>query len=52
MKTMNRTKVFLTTAFFALAILLTPQLALAHCDTLDGPVVADARIMLAADRSV
>ncbi len=46
MKTMNRTKVFLTTAFFALAILLTPQLALAHCDTLDGPVVADARIAL------
>ena len=47
MKTMNHTKVFLTTACFALAILLTPQLALAHCDTLDGPVVADARIALA-----
>ncbi|MDT8443908.1 MAG: DUF6448 family protein [Desulfuromonadales bacterium] len=49
MKTMNRTKVFLTTAFFALAILLAPQLALAHCDTLDGPVVADARIALAKE---
>lgn len=49
MKTMNRAKVFLTTAFFALAILLAPQLALAHCDTLDGPVVADARLALAKE---
>lgn len=49
MKTMNRTKVSLTTTFFALAILLAPQLAMAHCDTLDGPVVADARIALAKE---
>ncbi len=49
MKTINRTKVFLTTAFFVLAILLAPQLTLAHCDTLDGPVVADARLALAKE---
>jgi UDP-2,3-diacylglucosamine pyrophosphatase LpxH len=45
--TYNGIKGFLTAASFALAILLTPQAALAHCDTLDGPVVADARIALA-----
>ncbi len=30
------------------ALLLTPQFAWAHCDTLDGPVVIDARAALAA----
>ena len=45
--TTNCIKGFLTAASFALAILLAPQAALAHCDTLDGPVVADARIALA-----
>ena len=35
------------TIFFVLAILVFPQAALAHCDTLDGPVVADARVALA-----
>lgn len=48
MKTMNNSiKSFLTAATFSLAMLLAPQVALAHCDTLDGPVVADARIALA-----
>lgn len=31
----------------ALAILLLPQFALAHCDALDGPVITDARTALA-----
>lgn len=30
------------------ALLLTPQFAWAHCDTLDGPVVIDARAALVA----
>jgi len=48
MKTANTSiKGLLTAASFSLAILMTPQTALAHCDTLDGPVVADARIALA-----
>lgn len=48
MKTANNSiKGFLMTASFALAILMLPQTALAHCDTLDGPVVADARTALA-----
>lgn len=33
-------------ALFALAVLLIPQLAGAHCDTLDGPVVKTARAAL------
>lgn len=32
----------------AAALLLSPQFAWAHCDTLDGPVVIDARAALAA----
>jgi hypothetical protein len=48
MKTANNgIKGFFTAGYFALAILLAPQASLAHCDTLDGPVVADARIALA-----
>jgi UDP-2,3-diacylglucosamine pyrophosphatase LpxH len=48
MKTANNSiKGFLMAASFALAILMSPQTALAHCDTLDGPVVADARTALA-----
>lgn len=43
----NGIKGFLTVASFALALLITPRLALAHCDTLDGPVVSDARTALA-----
>lgn len=44
MKTVNRTiKGFLMAASFAAAILVAPQITLAHCDTLDGPVVGDAR---------
>jgi hypothetical protein len=42
----NRRKRFLTAAALAL-ILIAPQAARAHCDTLDGPVVADARLALA-----
>lgn len=48
MKTANpNRKGFLTAAALALTLLLAPQAALAHCDTLDGPVVADARLALA-----
>lgn len=48
MKTANpNRKGFLTAAALALILLLAPQAALAHCDTLDGPVVADARLALA-----
>jgi hypothetical protein len=43
----NGIKGFLTVASFALALLITPQIAQAHCDTLDGPVVSDARTALA-----
>lgn len=43
----NGIKGFLTVASFALALLIAPQIALAHCDTLDGPVVSDARTALA-----
>ncbi len=47
MKTANTSiKGFLTAAALTLTILLAPQAALAHCDTLDGPVVADARLAL------
>jgi Family of unknown function (DUF6448) len=50
MKTANtRRKGFWTAAALALTLLLTPEAALAHCDTLDGPVVADARIALAKE---
>lgn len=47
MKASNSIKGVLTAAAIALAILMAPQTAPAHCDTLDGPVVADARIALA-----
>ncbi len=40
-------KGILSTAFVVMTLLVIPQTALAHCDTLDGPVVADARIALA-----
>lgn len=43
----NGIKGFLTVASFALALLIAPQIAQAHCDTLDGPVVSDARTALA-----
>ena len=36
----------MTLALFALLIIAAPQTALAHCDTLDGPVVATARTAL------
>ncbi len=42
----RRFKEFITAASIVLAILLVPQAVMAHCDTLDGPVVADARIAL------
>jgi UDP-2,3-diacylglucosamine pyrophosphatase LpxH len=43
----NSIKGLLTAASLTLAILMAPQTALAHCDSLDGPVVADARVALA-----
>lgn len=43
MKTATRKSAALALALLALAL---PGLALAHCDTLDGPVVADARLAL------
>jgi hypothetical protein len=39
---------WLATAVIASALLITPQRVLAHCDTLDGPVVIDARSALAS----
>ncbi len=36
-------KGFVAITFLALTILLVPQTSLAHCDTLDGPVVVEAR---------
>jgi hypothetical protein len=36
----------LVTFFLFLAILVIPQTALAHCDTLDGPVIETARVAL------
>jgi hypothetical protein len=48
---MNRNvQMSLAVCFFILTIgmaLLLPAKAVAHCDTLDGPVVADARVALA-----
>src|SRR5512147_306426 len=35
-------------ALAALSLTLVPRTALAHCDTLDGPVVKDARVALDA----
>jgi hypothetical protein len=44
MKTRNTSlRRLLTAASVTLAILMAPHAALAHCDTLDGQVVADAR---------
>jgi len=36
----------LSTALVVLTLLVIPQTALAHCDTLDGPVVETARVAL------
>jgi hypothetical protein len=33
-------------AFTCFGLLITPRLAAAHCDTLDGPVIKDARLAL------
>lgn len=38
-----------TLGLFVLLIFAIPQAALAHCDTLDGPVVTDARTALAQE---
>ena len=42
----NSFKVILSAAVIILALLVIPQTALAHCDTLDGPVVETARVAL------
>jgi hypothetical protein len=34
-------------SFFVFAVFIAPATALAHCDTLDGPVVGSARVALA-----
>jgi hypothetical protein len=47
LETVRSTSVHLVTAMAALLI-LAPSPARAHCDTLDGPVVADARAALGA----
>jgi hypothetical protein len=39
---------WLAASLVVLALLIAPPRALAHCDTLDGPVVADARSALAS----
>lgn len=46
-RTKDGFKGFAAITFLALAILLAPQTSLAHCDTLDGPVVVEAREALA-----
>jgi hypothetical protein len=46
-KMKNSRKRFLALSLFALASFIAPAAALAHCDTLDGPVVAAARTALA-----
>jgi len=47
---MNKKKTFITTGVAAIAVgvllLLSANTASAHCDTLDGPVIATARIAL------
>lgn len=47
MKTSQNSFKGILMALFILTMLVIPRDALAHCDTLDGPVVADARIALA-----
>ena len=42
----NSFKVILSAAVAVLTLLVIPQTALAHCDTLDGPVVETARLAL------
>lgn len=42
----NSFKVILSAAVVVLTLLVIPQTALAHCDTLDGPVVETARVAL------
>ena len=42
----QRTGQLMTLGLFALLVFAVPQKALAHCDTLDGPVVQTARIAL------
>ena len=42
----NSLKGILSTAFVVMTLLVIPQTALAHCDTLDGPVVDTARTAL------
>jgi len=44
--TMQKNGRLMTLALFALLALAAPQTALAHCDTLDGPVVETARTAL------
>ena len=45
MKSMN-TVVLMIVAAVCFGLLVTPQFAAAHCDTLDGPVIKDARTAL------
>ncbi|WP_020678029.1 DUF6448 family protein [Geopsychrobacter electrodiphilus] len=42
----KKTGRLMTLGLFALLVFTVPQSALAHCDTLDGPVVTDARTAL------
>lgn len=43
LKLSKQTSGWMTAAGAALAILIAPQQALAHCDALDGPVIIEAR---------
>ncbi len=45
MKSINQV-VFMIVAAVCFGLLVTPQFAAAHCDTLDGPVIKDARTAL------
>ena len=43
MNNSQRTRAFMTTITLAAAVSLLPRATRAHCDSLDGPVVIDAR---------
>ena len=46
MKQIGKVSGLVVAAFVCLGLLLSPRVASAHCDTLDGPVIKDARSAL------
>jgi len=49
MKRINMVVGLMAVAIACVCLLLSPQFSLAHCDTLDGPVIKDARTALEKD---